>query len=77
MKTARELILEHLSASGYDGLYLAGECACLVDDLAPCESMNLDGCTAGYRVDCTDPRCEVCEGGYAGWHVQAEMPSSR
>lgn len=49
--------LEH---SGFDGLHVAGECACLKDDLAPCGSCNADdagwinGCEPGYRHN--DPR---------------------
>ena len=35
--TVIEMVAEHLRQNGYDGLYDAyGECACEVDDLAPC-----------------------------------------
>lgn len=38
-----------LESNGYDGLFAAGECACLVSDLAPCGEFPWD-CEPGYRV---------------------------
>ena len=47
-----EIIKEYLIQNGYDGLYnTAGECACLVEDLAPCSESCLD-CEPGYRGPC-------------------------
>ena len=49
-----------LEQSGFDGLYVPGECACLLDDLAPCGSVQADrdgwinGCVPGHRHN--DPR---------------------
>lgn len=52
-----------LQGDGYSGLYYPGECACCVDDLAPCGSVECDGeedyinnCEGGYKhVDPTRP----------------------
>ena len=47
--TMREVVQQYLRAQGYDGLYNDDVgCACLPDDLAPCESDCLD-CKPGYR----------------------------
>lgn len=49
-----------LEQSGFDGLYMSGECGCLKDDLAPCGSCESDdagwinGCVPGYQHN--DPR---------------------
>lgn len=50
-----------LVAAGYDGLYCPGECACALDDLAPCGERHkedgeewINGCEAGYKH--VDPR---------------------
>ena len=50
MKTT-DIIEEYLKKNGYDGLYVEGECACLVDDLCPCGEMS-SNCAAGYRTPC-------------------------
>jgi len=44
-----EIIKEYLIQNEYDGLYnTAGECACLVENLAPC-SESCSDCEPGYR----------------------------
>lgn len=59
MATIKSIRLK-LERGGYDGLYAAGECACLNAELAPCGSCDADdegwinGCRPGYRHD--DPR---------------------
>ena len=54
------LVRLQLVAGGFDGLYLDGECGCLVDDLAPCGEVSSD-CTAGYRIQ-GGPECaKGCE----------------
>jgi hypothetical protein len=46
--TVRELVADWLKTHGYDGLWdEANECACLLDDLMPCDSVG--ACQAGYR----------------------------
>ena len=47
-----EIIKEYLVQNGYDGLYnTAGECACLIEDLAPC-SESCSDCEPGYKGPC-------------------------
>lgn len=59
------ITLEELKAKlkdgGYSGLYYPGECACGIDDLAPCGECQqedgedfINGCDAGYKH--TDPK---------------------
>ena len=49
----KEIVEKWLIENKYDGLYQAGECACEVGELFPCD--HLDGicsdCTAGYKKD--------------------------
>ena len=53
---AREIIREYLLIRGYDGMGRdSDDCACLVDDLAWCGSVQPE-CYAGYRVP-----CETCD----------------
>ena len=50
--TLADLVQAGLRARGYDGLFNdAAECACLVDDLAPCGQPGLE-CRAGVRAEC-------------------------
>ena len=59
--TVQELVSWFLRANGYDGLFNEyGECACLVDDLAPCGSLQ-SHCQPGYMGPCT------C--GEHDWHI--------
>lgn len=46
----RKIIIKHLKENGFDGLYCPGECACVIDDLAPCDEIMLD-CLPGYRTE--------------------------
>ena len=70
-----DLVQIQLKAKGFDGLYHdTGECACLLDDLAPCGQIE-SHCIAGYKALCT-PDCEH-EGdsdGPGAWHVQGSKP---
>lgn len=56
----RDIVRECLKANGYDGLYVAGECACQLSDLAPCGERD-DACKPGYFVPCN------C--GCGGFHI--------
>ena len=47
----RDIVKKYLEDNGYDGLYEPGECACKIDDLAPCGSESVWYCTAGYLCD--------------------------
>lgn len=51
-----EAVKEQLRADGYTGLYFDGECACELDDLAPCGECQheegepyINGCDGGYK----------------------------
>lgn len=49
-----EIVKEWLKAQGYDGLFNeAGECACLLEDLAPCGELSGE-CQAGHKIQCSD-----------------------
>jgi hypothetical protein len=51
--TVGDILKTWLKAGGYDGLFNSwSECACEIDDLAPCGNVRFD-CKAGYKVnDC-------------------------
>jgi len=71
--TGRQILIAWLKEHGYDGLYGYGSCACLIDDLCPCDSEGVLNCEPGYKVPC--PRnggCECDEDDPDAWHVQAE-----
>ena len=53
---ARGIVLEYLTRHGYDGLCDSdGECACALDDLAPCGELSADCCPGHYaQCDCGD-----------------------
>ena len=48
-KDVREIVEIFLEQDGYDGLYQPGVCACRIDDLAPCDEMEMN-CTPGYLL---------------------------
>jgi hypothetical protein len=61
-----DLTREWLREHGYDGLFNYDACACLLDDLMPCDDPR-PTCRAGYKTPCT---CgEGCE-----FHVSKEKP---
>lgn len=58
-KTIKEFLLEHCEKNGFDGLYNPGECACLVDDLAPCdEPLN---CHFGVKTEPPEDADQDCD----------------
>jgi hypothetical protein len=50
--TVRDIIKKYLEDNGYDGLFYPGDCACLKDDLQPCDGSMMD-CEPGYKRPCT------------------------
>lgn len=49
--TVIDMVRKALEEAGYDGLYNEnGECACVKDDLRPCDS-DFSQCRPGYRHD--------------------------
>lgn len=57
--TVREIVIAHLKALGYAGLYTDG-CGCPIDDLAPCDG-GWD-CIPGVLVPCPDSEDGPCIG---------------
>jgi len=71
---AKEILKAWLTERGYDGLWNSEqECACLLGDLAPCES-DPGNCEPGYKVTCVHPRCDFCR--ESGWHMQPQKPAA-
>lgn len=60
-----EIVHEYLKANKFDGLFSPGECACKLDDLAPCGEIHGD-CEAGYLSD--------CDCGDHDWHIGPAKP---
>lgn len=56
IKTNAQIVRERLEAKGFTGLYVAGECACELGDLAPCgcteedEDGYINGCEPGHVI---------------------------
>ena len=66
-----DIVEAYLKKNGYDGLWNEdGECACLLEDLFPCEAIHVDDCHPGYKVTCP-PECGEHE-----WHVQDKNPAN-
>ncbi len=65
----RTIIAQRLKQFGLDGLCSPDcECACLVDDLAPCGEPCSFDCVGGRRVPCD------CGGNEHEWHIQPPPP---
>lgn len=68
--TVRQLLVMALDSLGADGLVNPdAECGCGLEDLNPCEWLNLDKCEAARRVD---PPEWALEEGYTDWYVPLE-----
>lgn len=51
--TVKEIVIEHLKANGYDGLFNEWDkCACKLDDFIPCPAEKVIDCEAGYLKPC-------------------------
>lgn len=71
-KDVEAIVKEYLQKNGFDGIMESfGECACLIDDLAPCGEMQAS-CIAGYKHNCNS-KCEHETIG-DGWHISTEKP---
>jgi len=56
----REIVKKYLEENGYDGLYCHGECGCLLDDLAPCDS-DFTSCEPGYKHENAEYQGELVD----------------
>lgn len=63
--TVVEIVAEWLNTNGYDGLFREEQCACLKENLAPCDEIEND-CRAGYKH-----ACNSSDSGY-GFRVGSE-----
>ena len=72
-----DIVAEYLRANKYDGLCLPEhECACLLDDLAPCRAMS-ESCQPGRRVNVSaGTPCWCDESGTDHWHIEAADDAS-
>jgi hypothetical protein len=69
------IVLDYLTTNRakFDGLVCVGQCACLIDDLAPCDEIQLD-CTAGYKEPCDND----CHEDHGDWHItEGPRPKER
>lgn len=65
--TVKEIIEQHLKAGGFDGLFVPGECSCLLDDLCVCDGCMLE-CQPGFLLD-GDEDCDFYVGPYRQFHA--------
>lgn len=72
-----DIVAEYLRANKYDGLCLPEhECACLLDDLAPCRAMS-ERCQPGRRLNVSaGTPCWCDESGTDHWHIEADYASA-
>lgn len=57
-KSVIEIVEAYIREHGFDGLFNSDfECACKVDDLAPCGEDNIGGCCVGYEYPCPKSTC--------------------
>lgn len=47
------IVRKYLEDNNYAGLYSAGECACTLDDLVPCDEILRDCCPGDKVAGCT------------------------
>jgi hypothetical protein len=68
--TVKDIVRLYLASFGFDGLYHEGDCACLIDDLVPCDN-DCSGCKPGYKVPCKGgDDCPL--DGDCDWHIAGE-----
>jgi hypothetical protein len=55
--TVKEIVRQYLVKHGFDGLYSEnGQCGCSLPDIMECDSIGVELCKPGYKVD--DPSGE-------------------
>lgn len=65
--TVKEIVINYLKENNFDGLFDEDHCACLLEDLIPCNNDFLD-CEAGYKVPCDG----TCYDGHCDFHVASK-----
>ena len=75
IEDVNDIVADYLTKNGYDGLFSFSECACLIDDLAPCGDIQGD-CIPGYRgpCGCGDHAFHICS---SRAEVEAEKEAMR
>lgn len=63
--TVREILKNYLKENRYDGLQFDAECACVIEDLAPCGN-SWEACEPGYL--------QPCDCGEHDYHIGPEIP---
>jgi len=75
-KTVVDMIEKYLRDNGFDGLFSpVGQCACELDDLAPCCEIG-QHCEPGYKhAECAHPEIGYGEEWYlGGWVISRQRP---
>lgn len=71
--TLKTIAIKWLKKHGYDGL-CNFDCACLINDLMPCDDKMSNECHAGYIINYTNKeKCPCGEG--CSWHIQPKKPT--
>lgn len=77
----KTVIITHLKVYGFGGLYLPGECACAIDNLAPCNGIDLERCRSGFTAplltieQSKEPHSDGMSVKGAGFRIQADRPA--
>lgn len=61
--TVKDIVMQYLIDNNYDGLCADIGCACLLNDLMPCEN-NTENCVVGHRVKCNKQDRDNCDYDY-------------
>lgn len=70
-ETVLEMVRYRIVEIGHDGLYNEhGECACLLDDLAPCGCVS-EYCESGVKAPCPGQGEDCFCDGECGFHIEA------
>jgi hypothetical protein len=53
MVNVKAIVGEYLIANKFDGLWSCdNECACDLNDLMPCDDLDIESCEPGYKKPC-------------------------
>ena len=68
--TVKEIVKVWLKENGFTGLYGLYGCSCEIDDLMPCDELNMF-CKAGYKISYGPDECPCGEG--CPFHIHPEV----